>query len=304
MNTKSITGINSTKMKFLGLFTISVILCVVVSAAFWGARSALPIQVTEINSAENPEQGMAASQPQNNFSGSDSGTAVQTSNATLISKAEKSLQASIDSIKTGTADYTQVNNTLALFREAIKHPQSLSLISDALNNKSKPVAAGNEEISRLKNDLEVKEGQIVSMDNQLKTLQKNAGTSPDVSKLKTDLQNRDVQITALQNQLKTVPKSANTEQPDVSKLKDQLELKDAQITKLMNQLKSKPNSDNAGNLMADNKKLMDENSFLKWAVRSEVSSNHNLTNLNSSLKQANTTLQTQVNDLKKQSGKQ
>lgn len=296
------TQVDSAKVKFIGLFATSVVLCVVIAAAFWSPLPSYPPQRTEINVSDqtNVSSTLAGEQNKTGSIPADSTVAHEQINAKLMSDAERSLTASMDSLRGTPGKDIQVSSTLALFREAIKNPGSISLISDALNSRNIPGAGGKEDIRKLKDDILAKEGQIVSLQNQLKTFQNTAAEQPEVSKLKKDLQDREAQVTALQNQLKAGSKNKETgDQQSLLKLKDDVQLKEAQIAKLMTQLKSRPNGVNTGNLLAENKKLMDENSFLKWAVRSEVSSNHNLTNLNSSLKQANANLLNQVNELKK-----
>lgn len=299
MKSNSSTQPSASKAKFIGLFVVSLVLCVAVAAAFWGP----------FPGSSTPQAGYSAGRSaRETYPAGDSTIYLggQT-NASSVSDAEDSLRASLDSLHGGSgADSSQqISTTLNLFREAIKNPRSVSLISDALNNGNKPAAGNSEELGKLKDELLVKEGQVVSLQNQLKAAQ-STSSSPDVTRLKQDLQTRETQITALQNQLKATPKETGSNPQALIKMKEDLQAKDAQITKLANQLKTRPAAVASGNTGSStggqaeqNKKLLDENNFLKWAVRSEVSSNHNLTNLNSSLKQANASLQNQVNELKK-----
>ena len=295
MKSKSTSEINATKAKFIGLFVTSLILCVAVTAAFWGPFPGSPARQTADMGAET---GFSRSRPGKQTA--DPAASNEQLNASLVSDAEKALRASIDSLHGSghSNNKIQVDSTLNLFREAIKNPRSIAVISDALNNRHKPESNG-EELTKLKDELLVKEGQVVSLQNQLKTAQNTSTATGDVARLKKDIQAKDAQIATLQTQLKTAPKETAVNTTAVDKMKNDLQTKDAQIAKLMNQLKTSPGTGNSGKLVEENKKLADENSFLKWAVRSEVSSNHNLTNLNSSLKQANATLQSQVNELKK-----
>lgn len=299
MKAKSVTASDSSKAKFIGLFVTSVVLCVVVTSAFWGQ---LPGSASY--KADRYSNGNGGTTRSEVTVMPDSAVNNEQRNIKIATDAEKSLLSSMDSlhIDNSAERNAQVNNTLALFREAIKNPNSISLINDALKNKNKTGVASQDEIARLKDEILVKDGQIVSLHDQLKTTQKGVpSTQPDVRDLQKQLQDKQTQITALLNQVKTTPKDkqAGGDPQALEKMKDEIQTKEAQITKLMNQLKSRPNAGNAGTLMEENKKLADENNFLKWAVRSEVSSNHNLTNLNNSLKQANATLLNQVGELKK-----
>lgn len=314
MNLRSITEIDSTKAKFIALFATTLVLCVAVSAAFWGPFSGFSSsrQIAE----GDPDEIVATRQTfpsgrrarTEELPGADSAVNREQLNASMVSNAEKSLRASMDSIhgKGYAENNTQVNHTLSLFREAIKNPQSMSVINDVLNNRHKAEKSNGVELAKLKDELLIREGQLVALQNQLKTAQNTASTSTEVARLKKELQTKDAQITGLQNQLKAAPKEAANNPQALAKMKNDLMAKDAQIARLTNQLKARPdntasNSSNSG-LVQENKKLQQENNFLKWAVRSEVSSNHNLSNLNSSLKQANANLQNQVNELKKAGG--
>lgn len=297
MKSNSSTQPDATKAKFIGLFVVSLVLCVAVAAAFWGP---FPGSSTQQAGSSAGRSARGETYP----AGDSTVYLGGQTNAGSVSDAEDSLRASLDSLHggSGTDSSQQISTTLNLFREAIKNPRSVSLISDALNNKNKPAAGNSEELGKLKDELLVKEGQVISLQNQLKSAQ-STSSSPDVTRLKQDLQTRETQITALQNQLKATPKETGSNPQVLVKMKEDLQAKDAQITKLTNQLKTRPaagsNTSSTGSQTEQNKKLLDENNFLKWAVRSEVSSNHNLTNLNSSLKQANASLQNQVNELKK-----
>lgn len=288
----------ASKAKFIGLFVISLVLCVAVLAAFWGPFSGAASQ-----SAETPSP--AVTDPSGRGPGSlpaDSTAYYQKQiNAADVSDAERSLRSSLDSLHGGSSQdqSAQVTTTLNLFREAIKNPRAISIINEALTKGGKPGTGNKEEVAKLKDELLVKEGQLVSLQNQLKAAQGTGSSSAQVTQLRNDIQAKDAQIVDLQNKLKAAPKETGSNPQAIAKMKDDLQSKDAQIAKLMTQLKARPDGGNTSKLMEENKKLADENSFLKWAVRSEVSSNHNLTNLNSSLKQANASLQSQVNELKK-----
>ncbi len=288
------TAADSAKAKFIGLFITSLVMCIVVMAAFWGP---LPV----MNGSSGTDDRMVRGSTESNPTFSGRVMPDDANDTAMMAGAERSLNASLDSLHGGKAVRPeQVAATLALFREAIKDPKSVSVIGDALHNKNKAGTEVTAETDKLKDSILVQEGQIVSLQNELKNMQsKSAGSQPEVAKMKKDLTDKEAVIAGLQNQLKAQPKESGVNAQAMAKMKEDLSSKDAQIVKLNNQLKARPGGGASSGLADDNKKLSDENNFLKWAVRSEVSSNHNLTNMNNSLKQANAVLQNQVNELKK-----
>ncbi|MEO6000490.1 MAG: hypothetical protein ABIN89_26845 [Chitinophagaceae bacterium] len=235
MKSISINSINFTLLKFIGFFTGSVILCVIIVSSFWGPLPAQSLQEDRVASNSNQnsfgeEQLLQTDQLLHSkwmrleqiYSGTPTGK--------MVVEAEASFRKTLDSIRGNRSNFIEgnkIDSITSSFELVLKNRQSLNLINRATNNNNKDDSL---------------------MTQQMQNLQK-------------DLQGKSIQLVKLQNQLKTKPVQSNGEAPQSSK---------------------------------ETKKMKDEIEFLKWALRSEVSSNHALTNSNKQLKQENTSLVSQV----------
>lgn len=170
----------------------------------------------------------------------------------------------------------------------------------------------NGKLTDLQNDLQVKAAVIDQLKSQVASFASKGNTTLDEQKkqekkirdLQYELQGKTASIAKLESQVKSVPTRndiSSTAQKNLEKkvrdLQNDIQAKTFTISKLQNQLKAsplKPGNDVASKSSKDVKKMEDEIEFLKWALRSEVSSNHALTSSINKLKQANASLNNQL----------
>lgn len=245
-------GVNLTLLKFIGFFTGSVILCVIIAISFLSPLSSMStpefkkpvtrnvpdVHIAELNQVLMTDQLLHAKWMQleevyltRAISISDSSAILSNSQAKEpVVEAEASFKKTLDSVGENSSKSTyknKIDSIVTSFDLALKNRQAL-------------------------NDFSSKRIQINSHEKDSKMVQ---------------------QLQDLQNELRT-------KNGMIGKMQKQLEL-----------LPPQPSDDEERpHTFAQNKKMKDEIEFLKWALRSEVSTNHKLTDTNNQLKQENTRL--------------
>ncbi len=284
-------GIDFTRLKFIGFFSAAVFLCVVIFSSFWGPISSLPPQPkNEALAIKNPvvEQQQVAEPIGSDKSSSDVIKAQQIRDLQIELAAKNAIMGKLQNeLKTASVKFG-----------------SSSLDQQKMHNSI---------LTNLQNDLQIKAALIDQLKAQVASFAAKGNTTMEEQKkqekkirdLQNELQVKTSSIAKLESQVKSVPVRSNVssnEQKNLEKkvrtLQNDIQAKTSTISKLQNQLKvspEKPTGDVASKSSKNIKKMEDEIEFLKWALRSEVSSNHALTSSNNKLKQANASLTIQLN---------
>ena len=167
------------------------------------------------------------------------------------------------------------------------------------------LSVNEQKLLQLQKDIQTKNDMIAKLQSQVNTASsKTTGAvinEQKVRQLQVELQSKTEMIATLQSQLKAAPVKNGTtgNEQQLRALQKELQVRSATITKLQNQVKTMPAATATTGSPAsskDLKKITDELEFLKWALRSEVSSNHALTENVNKLKQANANLTNQLKD--------
>jgi chromosome segregation ATPase len=159
------------------------------------------------------------------------------------------------------------------------------------------LATNEQKVLKLQNDVQAKSDLITKLQASAVAARNNSGNSNEqkLLQMQSDLQAKTDLISKFQSQLKSAPvKSINsgTDDQKIRELQKDIQSKNAAIAKLQSQIKAVGKE--VVSSPKDTKKPEDELEFLKWALRSEVSSNHTLTNSVNQLKQANANLANQL----------
>lgn len=283
-------GINFTRLKFIGFFAAAVFLCVIIFSSFWGPIPSLPPQ-------ENRET-LAIKDP-----------VLQQQIVAEPLASEKSVVnlAREQQIQDLQIELAAKNAMMEKLQNELKNASVKN--NSALLNEQKMY---NGKLTDLQNDLQVKAAVIDQLKSQVASFASKGNTTLDEQKkqekkirdLQYELQGKTASIAKLESQVKSVPTRndiSSTAQKNLEKkvrdLQNDIQAKTFTISKLQNQLKAsplKPGNDVASKSSKDVKKMEDEIEFLKWALRSEVSSNHALTSSINKLKQANASLNNQL----------
>lgn len=190
-------------------------------------------------------------------------------------------------------DLTAKNEMLAKLQLAV---------STTSSNKN-TLNVNEQKLQQMQSDLEAKTDMIKKLQSQMNIAYTNNNNSTannqKILLLQNDVQSKSDMITKLQSQLKAgqvKSSGVGADEKKMNELQKDLQSKSAMITKLQGQLKALPARTlvDGSQSEGDNKKMKDELEFLKWALRSEVSSNHTLTNNINQLKQTNASLINQI----------
>ena len=165
------------------------------------------------------------------------------------------------------------------------------------------LSVNEQKLLQLQKDIQAKTDMVAKLQSQVNMASsKNTGAVTNeqkVRQLQAELQSKTETIATLQSQLKAAPSKINNagDEQQLRALQKELQAKSAMITKLQSQVKAIPTATattSSPSSEKDLKKITDELEFLKWALRSEVSSNHALTENVNKLKQANASLTNQL----------
>ncbi len=331
MKFPDISDKNFAKLKFIGFFSAAVLLCVIILSSFWGPIPSTPPQeireVTSQNESEAQqllmidnilhikwmhleqlydEHALLLSDRSKNDNTNQAGK--------QIMEAEVLYAKVLDSVSANNSNspiIRKIDSTVNSFRATLQNRQALNNnISDiALKNNSKISIVNTDDkkiqdqkLNELQHDLTAKDDMIAKLQSEISAASiKNTGNAANeqkVRQLQNDVQDKTEMITTLESQLKAAPvkNSSAVDDKKLRELQKELQTKTAMIAKLQSQVKATPaiTAANGSQSSKDIKKITDELEFLKWALRSEVSSNHALTNNITQLKQANANLTNQL----------
>lgn len=333
MKSPGISDKSFAKLKFIGFFSAAVLLCVIILSSFWGPIPSTPPQEIREVTSENEsgaqqllmidkmlhtkwmqleqlydEHALLLSDRSRNDNTNQAGK--------QIMEAEVLYAKVLDSISTNNSNspiIKKLDSTVNFFRASLQNRQGLNNnISDiALKNNSKTSSVNaddkkiqDQQFNELQHDLTAKNDMISKLKSDISAASSknngNAANEQKVRQLQNDVQAKTDMIAKLESRLKASPikNSSSGDDQKLRELQKELQTKTAMIAKLQSQLKATPaiTAANGSQSSKDNKKIMDELEFLKWALRSEVSSNHALTNNVNQLKQANANLTNQLKE--------
>lgn len=194
-----------------------------------------------------------------------------------------------------------MQNDLMAKNDIITKLQTEVSAASAMRNS---LSVNEQKVLQLQKDLQAKTDMITKLQSQVNAASTkntgNAAIEQKVRQLQNDVQAKTDMIAKLESQLKASPvkNSSSGDDQKLRELQKDLQAKTAMIAKLQSQVKSMPaiTPANGSQSSKDIKKITDELEFLKWALRSEVSSNHALTNNITQLKQANANLTNQLKE--------
>jgi hypothetical protein len=331
MKSPGISDKSFAKLKFIGFFSVAVLLCVIILSSFWGSIPSTPPQEIKEATSQNESEAQQLLMIDNMLHIkwmhleqlydehalllSDRSKNDNTNQAgKQIMEAEVLYAKVLDSVSANNSNspiIRKIDSTVNSFRATLQNRQALNNnISDiALKNNSKISIVNTDDkkiqdqkLNELQHDLTAKNDMIAKLQNEINAAStKNTGNVANEQKnrlLQNDVTAKTEMITTLESQLKAAPvkNSSAVDDKKLRELQKELQTKTAMIAKLQSQLKATPaiTASNGSQSSKDNKKIMDELEFLKWALRSEVSSNHALTNNVNQLKQANANLTNQL----------
>lgn len=333
MKSPGISDKSFAKLKFIGFFSAAVLLCVIILSSFWGPISSTPPQEIKEATSQNESEAqqllmidnmlhtkwMQLEQLYDEYALllTDRSKYDNTNQAgKLIMEAEVLYAKVLDSVSANHSNspiIKKIDSTVNSFRATLQNRHALNNnISDiALKNNSKTSSVNaddkkiqDQKFNELQHDLMTKNDMIAKLQTDISAASSkitgNAANEQKVRQLQNDVQAKTDMILKLESQLKAAPfkNSSSGDDQKLRELQKELQTKTAMIAKLQKQVKATPaiTAANGSKSSKDNKKIMDELEFLKWALRSEVSSNHALTNNINKLKQANANLTNQLKE--------
>lgn len=285
-------GLNFAKLQFIGFFTAAIVLSVVILSSFWGPLPSL----TQQESKFMPRPDKAGQMQLETYrllhaqwtrleelyiehsiaiaDGSKAANINETGKP--LTEAEAAFNITLDSltekIYVNGDDMINVDSIISSYRLALENRQYLNNISHVQNNDNN--TGDQKKLQALEIELQAKTATIATLQHQLKL---TGAVKTTINNNKSD--------------------STSNDQKKLTDLQNDLEEKANMISTLQSQLKSIPKVNSGGTGSTKNiKKMEEEMEFLKWALRSEVSSNHALTKSINQLKQTNARLANQLKE--------
>lgn len=235
----------SIKLKFLGLYIISLILIGVIIAAFWEPLTFPPQVSASIAKDKYSEDGEVViadkllhgqlnelyklNKQYNTIIGDTNSNTIRTINE-KVNKAEQTLQKSIDSLEHIKATFKSTNSAsimtsiISSFKNAlITYRNSKAIKGDVTSNSLN--VNDNDKISQLTADVKKRDERIKELENlyRISTQNKVINTSPDIKKMEQENQLLSSSLRDMVNKNEKLTQANNLQKQNIEKLNKQIE---------------------------------------------------------------------------------